>query len=139
VIVSGQADSPFARMRVYLDNLPVGAAVADAAGAFSVLLDEAVAPGRYRLRVDSLEEGGAVTARAELPFERADIAIDPDAERVVIQPGNTLWTIARHVYGSGLRYTAIYRANRAQIRDPDLIYPGQVFSLPDAATATRGG
>ncbi|MDE0941760.1 MAG: LysM peptidoglycan-binding domain-containing protein, partial [Alphaproteobacteria bacterium] len=43
---------------------------------------------------------------------------------------NSLWRIARRVYGSGVRYTVIYQANDSQIRDPDLIFPGQVFNLP---------
>lgn len=50
---------------------------------------------------------------------------------VIIRRGDNLWTIARRVYGEGLRYTQIYEANASQIRDPDLIYPGQVFDLPD--------
>ncbi|NOJ91309.1 LysM peptidoglycan-binding domain-containing protein, partial [Myxococcus xanthus] len=41
-----------------------------------------------------------------------------------------LWAISRRTYGEGDRYTAIYDANHDQIRDPDLIYPGQVFVLP---------
>lgn len=49
---------------------------------------------------------------------------------VVIQPGNNLWTISRVIYGRGIEYTVIYQANRAQIRDPDLIYPGQIFTTP---------
>ncbi len=49
---------------------------------------------------------------------------------VVVQPGNNLWNIARVLYGKGIRYTTIYEANREQIRDPDLIYPGQVFKAP---------
>ncbi len=52
--------------------------------------------------------------------------------RVIIQPGDNLWTIARHIYGHGIQYTIIYEANRDQIRDPDLIYPGQVFATPKA-------
>ena len=52
--------------------------------------------------------------------------------RVIIQPGDNLWTIARHIYGRGIQYTIIYEANRDQIRDPDLIYPGQVFATPKA-------
>ncbi len=52
--------------------------------------------------------------------------------RVIIQPGDNLWTIARHIYGRGIQYTIIYEANRDQIRDPDLIYPGQVFATPRA-------
>ena len=49
---------------------------------------------------------------------------------ITIVPGNNLWTIARRTYGKGIAYTLIYRANAEQIRDPDLIYPGQVFTLP---------
>ena len=54
-----------------------------------------------------------------------------------MQPGNSLWRIARRSYGAGLRYTVIYEANRAQIGDPDLIYPGQVFVIPPEATVTN--
>jgi nucleoid-associated protein YgaU len=60
----------------------------------------------------------------------------PDAERfaagkAIIRRGDNLWTIARRVYGEGIRYTTIYEANTGQIRDPDRIYPGQVFELPN--------
>ena len=47
-----------------------------------------------------------------------------------MQPGNSLWRIARSRYGSGPNYSVIYEANKEQIRDPDLIYPGQVFTIP---------
>ncbi len=57
---------------------------------------------------------------------------DVPPSRVIIQPGDNLWTIARHIYGRGIQYTIIYEANRDQIRDPDLIYPGQVFTTPKA-------
>ena len=44
--------------------------------------------------------------------------------------GNSLWRIARATLGEGIRYTVIYEANRERIRDPNLIYPGQIFSIP---------
>ncbi|MFQ5535738.1 MAG: LysM peptidoglycan-binding domain-containing protein [Sphingomonadales bacterium] len=44
--------------------------------------------------------------------------------------------MARRIYGAGMRYTVIYRANQGQIRDPDLIYPGQQFALPTPQTAS---
>jgi hypothetical protein len=50
---------------------------------------------------------------------------------VTVQPGNTLWGIASERYGDGLLYVRLFDANRAQIRDPDLIYPGQIFQLPE--------
>lgn len=49
---------------------------------------------------------------------------------IVVRRGDTLWHIAERRYGSGTRYTAIYRDNRDQIRNPHWIYPGQEFSLP---------
>ena len=51
--------------------------------------------------------------------------------RVVVQRGNTLWGIARRNYGEGILYVRVFEANRDKIRDPDLIYPGQVFNVPD--------
>ena len=48
----------------------------------------------------------------------------------VVSPGDSLWRISRNTYGAGMRYAVVYRANRDQIRNPDRIYPGQVFVLP---------
>jgi nucleoid-associated protein YgaU len=44
--------------------------------------------------------------------------------------------LARERYGSGVMYTQIFTANREQIRNPDLIYPGQIFNVPDSAAAS---
>lgn len=50
---------------------------------------------------------------------------------VTVQPGFTLWRIARENFGDGVLYVKVFEANKEQIRDPDLIYPGQVFTIPD--------
>ncbi|MEZ5781905.1 MAG: LysM peptidoglycan-binding domain-containing protein [Rhizobiaceae bacterium] len=50
---------------------------------------------------------------------------------VIIRRGDTLWRISRRVYGRGVRYSTIYLANQDQIRDPDMIWPGQVFGVPN--------
>ena len=87
------------------------------------------------MRIDQLDVNGQVAARVEVPFERgvADEVRRQIAEgQVVIQPGNNLWNIARQIYGTGHRFTTIYQANRDQIRDPNLIYPGQVLTTPAA-------
>lgn len=52
---------------------------------------------------------------------------------VTVQPGYSLWRIARENYGDGLLYVKVFEANQKQIRDPDLIYPGQIFTIPDPA------
>ena len=48
-----------------------------------------------------------------------------------VQPGSTLWAIAEESYGAGIEYFKVFEANKERIRDPDLIYPGQVFEIPD--------
>jgi nucleoid-associated protein YgaU len=50
---------------------------------------------------------------------------------VTVQPGNTLWGIASEQYGQGILYVRVFEANRDRIGNPDLIYPGQVFTLPE--------
>jgi nucleoid-associated protein YgaU len=57
----------------------------------------------------------------------------PKEGRIVIQPGNNLWRISRVLYGTGNKFTMLYEANKDQIRNPNLIYPGQVFRTPDVA------
>jgi nucleoid-associated protein YgaU len=130
VIFSGRAE-PNARVRVLADERLIGETQADSAGRWTLQAPEGFEPGVYDLQVDQLDEEGRVTAVIALPFERASPeAIEMAGERVVVQPGNSLWRIARELYGQGMQYTVIYEANRDQIRDPDLIYPGQVFTTP---------
>lgn len=70
------------------------------------------------------------TATAETASE-----LVPTGQSVIIRRGDTLWQISRRVYGQGVKYTTIYLANEAQISDPDRIWPGQVFAVPDEARA----
>ncbi|MFP6773638.1 MAG: LysM peptidoglycan-binding domain-containing protein, partial [Alphaproteobacteria bacterium] len=133
VVVSGSAPEG-ARVRTYVDNKPVGVAQADKDKGWQLKPKDEVAPGIHTLRVDQIDKAGRVVSRIELPFvrvARAEILATTTARyRVIVQPGNSLWRIARRVYGSGIRYTTIYQANDDQIRDPHMIFPGQVFNLP---------
>lgn len=118
----------------YLDNVFVGRATADDQGRWSITVENPVAAGRHTIRADALAPDGDVMARAEIPFVRPESLDVPEGDRtVVVQPGNSLWRIARRTLGSGADFTLIYEANRAQIRDPDLIYPGQIIILPTRA------
>jgi nucleoid-associated protein YgaU len=128
--VSGRA-APGERVLLYVDNKPAGEARADANGGWTIKPGETVAAGNYSLRVDAIGADGKVVARAQLRFRRLDVPKElADNQFLVIQHGDTLWHIARRTYGEGLLFTDIYHANRNEIVDPNLIYPGQVVALP---------
>lgn len=133
--IAGHAEKG-AIIHLYLNNDFLGRATAaaeagSALGVWREKPDKQVAPGVYTLRADQVAEGGKVVARIEVVFARSVplINIKPGSF-VVVESGNSLWRIARRAYGSGLNYTVIYNANKNQIKDQDLIYPGQVFTLP---------
>jgi nucleoid-associated protein YgaU len=131
--LSGKTDAG-GTVQVYLNNDFIGRTLADEGGNWVMSPDRPVAPGIYALRVDQVTAGGAVLARVEIPFSRAQPLTNlPPGIYVVVQPGNSLWRIARQNYGKGVQYTTIYAANQDQITDPDLIFPGQVFALPTEA------
>ncbi len=135
---------PGAPVRLYVDNHRIGDAQADGTGRWALTPASAtvITVGRHQVRVDELNPRGRVSARVELPFARD---IEPDklpagpAGQVVVQPGESLWLLARRLYGEGHLYTVIYQANRTQIRDPRLIYPGQAFALPDTPQPSGAG
>ena len=128
--ISGRAP-PGALVQLYLNNRFIGRTRAGSDGTWSLSPDRMVVPGLYTLRVDHVDANGRVLARMAILFARAEplTEIRPGTV-VVVQPGNSLWRLARRAYGAGIQYTMIFEANRDQIRDPDLIYPGQVFTLP---------
>jgi nucleoid-associated protein YgaU len=131
LVMSGRAKAG-TTVQVYVNNQPVGAPTAAENGRWTLKLDKSVPPGLYTLRVDQVEDTGKVVSRLEVPFARASQAeVGLASGSVVVQPGNSLWRIARSTYGSGTSFTTIYQANKDQIRDPDMIYPGQVFALPN--------
>lgn len=126
----GGKGKPNSNVRLYLDNEPIGEAEVDEDGNWRIKPDATVDPGVYALRADQIE-GNAVSERVELPFSRAPLLSEFEGESfIVVQPGNSLWRIARRTLGTGMQYTTIYNANKSQIRDPDLIYPGQIFEVP---------
>ncbi len=142
VEVAGRATTGEGSVQAYVDNAPVSTAPISPAGDWKLDLT-AVETGVYTLRIDELNTQGAVVSRVETPFKREEpaqvaAAMSADATGTdngiavrVVQPGNTLWAIAREKYGQGVMYVYVFDANRDQIRNPDLIYPGQVFVLPE--------
>ncbi|MDU8928943.1 LysM peptidoglycan-binding domain-containing protein [Alisedimentitalea sp. MJ-SS2] len=119
-------------VRVYVDNRPVTTSRIAADGNWRSDLPD-VDTGVYTLRVDEIDTEGQVVSRVETPFKREAqevVAEAGQAKVITVQPGHTLWAIATDNYGEGNLYVRLYEANKDRIRNPDLIYPGQVFDIP---------
>ena len=75
-------------------------------------------------------QAGLGAATLPAPVDAANVVVKEIAT-VTVMRGDNLWRISRKLLGRGTRYTQIYEANTAQIRDPSLIYPNQVFVMPN--------
>ena len=131
MVFAGTAE-PDADLNVYLDDEHVGTVQSDEQGEWELDPGEEVEPGNHVLRVDHVDPAGVVLARIETPLVRAQPQLLTFGDAiVVVQPGNSLWRIARRTLGGGVHFTVIYEANRNQIVDAALIYPGQIFTVPE--------
>ncbi len=155
VFVAGRADAG-RKVRIYANEILLGEALTSPDGHFLVEANRDLPVGEYTIRVDGLDSADSdkVVVRASVPFQRepgetisavapsetgqggaqTDQSSAPKLEHadgsVIIRRGDTLWQISRRIYGHGTRYSTIYLANQQQISDPNRIWPGQVFKLP---------
>jgi nucleoid-associated protein YgaU len=90
------------------------------------------ATGTNQLRQDvAVSSHPHAAAATDLPDRDSSSAIvEPKIATKIVSRGDSLWRISRVTYGAGTRYAAVYKANRERIRDPNRIYPGQIFILP---------
>ncbi len=159
MFVAGQAKGGN-RVIVHANDILLGASPVSPDSRFLVQSKQPLKVGDYIIRADLLDNDDRVLATARVPFRReageniSAVASDTDGQTaapadtgagedassatplqkvegsVIIRRGDNLWTISKRTYGRGTRYTTIYLANRDQIRNPDLIWPGQVFNMP---------
>lgn len=137
LFIAGKSE-PNQTVRIYVDGGFVSDVRSNEKGAWLLEAKKPLGPGNYKIGVDLLQSGsGQVSARAEVPFVVEDLTAQEQAAvsggSVIIRENDNLWTIAQRLYGDGQRYTAIYQQNRDQIRNPGLIFPGQIFKLPENA------
>nr|WP_321482896.1 LysM peptidoglycan-binding domain-containing protein [uncultured Cohaesibacter sp.] len=154
LFVAGVAEPSGSVLRLYIDNGEVASGRSGETGRFLFDKKVPIDAGSHVARVDLLDgSNGDVLTRAEVAFSKQAGGLIVNAQgtlgdinqrgvsasakpatvetkKVIIRRGDNLWTIARRVYGAGMRYSTIYDTNNDQIRDPNLIYPGQVFELP---------
>jgi nucleoid-associated protein YgaU len=156
LVAKGSAE-PNASLRLYLNQADVAEAKTQSDGRWSLTIKSGMTPGGYVIQADEINPGGAtVVASANTPFEYPDMPAatparaattppvssaqssapspaDPVIESVQtkrVATGHTLWALSKTYYGDPTHYPVIYEANRAQIHNPNVIYPGQVFVVP---------
>ena len=118
----------------------VAAAEADAAPEAAEATAEPVAePAAEAAEPQAAEAApkpAAEVPAAEVPAPQV-VHAKPAPVSVTVQPGYTLWGIAQQNFGKGILYVQVFEANKDKIKDPDLIYPGQVFTIPKTAPASE--
>jgi nucleoid-associated protein YgaU len=157
LVAKGSAE-PNAIVRLYLNQADLAEAKTQSDGRWSLTIKQGMSPGGYVMRADEIGHGDAsVVATADTPFDYPEEAATPTspaapiaastsaeqssaaspADPVVgsiqtkrVVTGHTLWALSQSYYGDPTRYPAIVEANRAQIHNPNVIFPGQVFVVP---------
>ncbi len=129
-VINGSATSG-ANVRIYLDNEYVGDVASDENGTWKYEITRQLSNQEHVIRLDQVLDDGNVEVRVSQPFNPF-MSLDRGKATgdVIVKPGNSLWHIARKLYGSGYHYTVIFGANMDTIMDPDLIFPGQRLNLP---------
>jgi nucleoid-associated protein YgaU len=157
-VIAGRA-APNAEIVVVDSGHAIGQATANGRGEWVSIPDKTLSPGPHALSVTARDGGGNTdrpshTAASDMVASDTLALVLPPASRdsaapavssppsgqptttVVVRSGNSLWRIARRSYGDGGQYALIYKANHDRIGDPDLIYPGQIFTLPVSQEGT---
>ena len=129
--LSGKA-LPGSRVEVYIDGNRIGWGITADDGFWNITFGKPIKAGDYVLRFNQFVNEKIISS-IDTPVSQPDYSTVEaiDENTVVVQPGNSLWRISRRFYGRGVMYTLIFKANSSHINDPDLIYPGQIFKIPE--------
>ncbi len=132
LVVAGRG-RPGSIVRIYANSVFRAETRCDSNGDWTARLTAGDLRSVELLRFDEVDLEGKVLTRLETPFEYSPLgpAHDIRERKIVVQKGDYLWKFAEQYYGRGIRYSVIFGANSHLIRDPDLIYPGQVFTIPE--------
>jgi len=100
---------------------------------WSMVAEALMQPNRnYPLLAELIDKNGNVIKKSSINVSLEALAIGEDgSEMMVIHKGDALWRIAYRAYGQGVRYVDIFKRNNERINDPDLIFPNQIFAIPD--------
>ena len=129
VLVSGRSEAN-KEISFFFDDDLVGKSLVDKNGLWEFEYDKKIKFGKIDLRIDLLTNNEIISMSTPIFMENMAKIINNSENRIVVQPGNSLWRIARKTLGGGVFYSEIYKKNALKIKNPDMIFPGQVFDLP---------
>lgn len=116
-----------AKINLYMNNKLIATTTADKNGNWSVDTTYELSDAKQTVRADMINSKGKVAKRVEYKF--TPVLIDGENSMVVVKKGDCLWNLALKEYGKGTNYVVIFEANKSQIKDPNKIYVGQVFTM----------
>ena len=128
ILISGQM-IPNKRIEFFVDNEIIGNVTSDDFGSWKFTYNLKSYNEDFDILAVSTIENKEVTLSIPLSY-KVFSSTELEKRKFVVQPGNSLWRIARKTLGGGIFYTEIFKSNYAQISDPNLIFPGQVFIIP---------
>ena len=120
---------PNAEIQIFISKKLIGKSIADAQGNWEFSINEIVFEN-YDLEIKSTFENNILSLKTEILNGKIDSKLFFEKE-IIVENGNSLWRIARKTLGGGILYAEIYKNNKKIINDPDLIFPGQVFKIPN--------
>tara|TARA_B100000989_G_scaffold288638_1_gene259545 strand:+ start:2392 stop:3339 length:948 start_codon:yes stop_codon:yes gene_type:complete len=130
LILSGRT-TPKKRVTLYLNKSLFGYSKSNENGFWNFTSKEEIESGKSQLRIDVTNNGELKTFTTTIFNENVDnFKIKLKDKVFIVKPGNSLWRIARKTLGGGILYSEIYKKNLMKIKDPNMIFPGQVFDIP---------
>ena len=120
---------PKAEIQIFISKKLIGKSIADVQGNWEFSINEIVFEN-YDLEIKSSFENNILSLKTQILNGKIDSKLFYEKE-IIVENGNSLWRIARKTLGGGILYAEIYKNNKKIINDPDLIFPGQVFKIPN--------
>ena len=125
--ISGQF-IPSKKVDFYHENKLLGKVIADESGKWVFTYEVKPYLGTFDIEVISQIGEKKLILQVPISIENKNIY---EGKKFVVEQGNSLWRIARKTLGGGIYFTEIFKNNSSKISDPDLIFPGQVFIIPN--------
>ncbi|MBD5405436.1 LysM peptidoglycan-binding domain-containing protein [bacterium] len=117
------------KINLYMNNKLIATTTSDKSGNWSVDTTYKLSDKKQVIRADMLSSGCKVKVVKRVEYKFTPVLIDGENSMVVVKKGDCLWNLALKEYGKGTNYVVIFEANKSQIKDPNKIYVGQVFTM----------